>query len=403
MSSACDPSTCTCGAPLPTDCPTTYVACCDFAKLYQNIANYQLTTSTNLSQLYETFIEANGFNGPGSPFTAQLETILKNKTDTRNQLIYDMCQLAAAKVKCEETVTGSSGSILSPTWWHKNVWGETVIQNLIYVISLIIVVYLCVKIVYGQISPSSSGKNVFDFLSPRIKGTGTGNLVPIVVTVIAFLVFSIIAINYTTRAKHETDEDVTAKRTQGVKVMSITSCVLVVLSVLFAAISSGKTGGPLGYISDFVNLITYGLFITIGLALAAYIPQIALIGILIQRFFYSITPGSWWSLAANVIGAIILIAMPWIITRAAGGAPATTHVAISMFSGFVAITAIHAIVTTIFATGTDITGDRGTWSLLLMPIYQALLSVAKSGSGDRIKAFFGKDTGGMLVRNSAVF
>lgn len=391
---------CSCDSKINADCGKTYVDPCVFQSLAKSCNDFTTINATSLSKLYKTFIDSGGPDGLN--FHNAIQNI--NITNARKQIIYDMCQLAAARVVCEEGYTPGK-SHFSGHWWKKTIWGQYPIQNVIYILSLMVMFYLNIKILTEMVI-GDSGEGVFSFISPTLKemtnnvGPGDGNMVPIIITIISLLVLLTIVVNYMTRERNESDEEMDEKRKRGVVVILTIAFFVFVFSFGFNMIQGENTGGVLGVLSDLFNLSSLSMFLLFNFAISAYIPQLMLVAIILQRFFF--TPWSFdFSSYETGFGALSRIlaftgfggVISWYWYHAGSNKGPAQTVSYVFFSLLILMFGQSAFMAAKGKMSNNKDSYESTWALVMMPIFQMAFS------------FFRKDMtiADIMVKNSKIF
>jgi hypothetical protein len=377
---------CQCNPPMDEHCQTTWLDCADYNTLYDNFNNFNYAGDS----IYKTFIDVRG-DINNREFTDAVGAIANSPSTAVQQLTYDLFQLAAARVKCDQSSSGGTGgmSALSNAWWEGNIYGTTAIGKAIYWLSLLATYYLIIRILSALILE----KDLFKVqLAPRLSGAGP--MVPIIIMVIVFLIITTIVVNYTIPHKGASTEETVEMRATAITVLSWISVFMFAITLGLSYF--GKDGfGLISYLSDIANIATFAMLLFFNMAIGAYIPQFALVALLVQKYYFS----SWGDSAIDhlirVVVTLSLFSIGWYIWNSAssyatpsGGRYSPNHILGGVYTFFVGTTVGQSAL--LFAKGVppvaSAADTSATWTLLFFPLFQGINSLVTSKRAQEIFA-----------------
>lgn len=383
-----DPN-CDCSQVLTSECGETWMDACEYKEFAERVNAF--LAGFDGEGLYKDFIEG------GGPTTQKYEDALNaccsSVSTAKKQITYNLCQVAAKRVKCQKDGSGG-GSMFSEHWWKRNVWGQTPFQNILYVLSLIVVLYITATVLINLVF-GDRDSNIFEAIAPALTRTTGSSLVPLAITVIGFLVFSTIAINYTTARPGETEKETIEKRKRGTKIMVSIAMFLIVLTLAFnlfldSAGNGSNQDSVLHIITNIISVITFSLFVVFSVATSAYVPQMVLIGLLLQRFFF--TPWTFEDIFTVIpkVGAFVLL-LAILLGYYANLSSGYSLIFARMFLFFLLATFGQSAFMAFIGQFDE--GKTSGWSLLMMPLFYFIISLFKGGV----------DFKDIMVQNSNVF
>lgn len=237
--------------------------------------------------------------------------IMDNMSDSelKNQIKYHLNELVRLKVSPKESV--ESASFGTYQWWKETIWGTNKFQNYIYIISatfsFIAFIYLAWFLLYHLFSRVS-----------RKRSDLTTIILLIYSIVIAIVLISMLIANISLgfENKPETQEREEKNMLTILSFSSIVFGLLLIFSIVFvvAKFKFSKTFEMLGYIIIFTFV---GFIIAFNFYFAFLIPQLLIVGIVLQRFIFRIADSTTISFASVwiIVGLIICISVIMIYIR----------------------------------------------------------------------------------------
>lgn len=202
------PKEITCGEPIYANCSAN-----QYKISYQQQNDLHTTCSTKINDpeaendatnMYNMFVKVGNFtDGTNIDNTdsvdQQISAIINSKTDsgkTIHGVIYSLlCRLASASTQCVDTSDTTKDFML---WWQVNILGITPIENIVYFLSALTVLYINFKIIYTMVGGKGQ---FFDKVAPCISGASKvmfgqntgGKMLPMVITgLVVFFIFVIV-------------------------------------------------------------------------------------------------------------------------------------------------------------------------------------------------------------------
>ncbi len=388
------PQTCSCATKIKEGCATLPIDENRYCKVVDTcapIANNPVSTiypGGDAEKIYTSLVNTGDYT--------EAEGILDGASETqlKNQIKYSLCEIASARMKCQGTAPSPGQDVWSDEWWYQNIWGTNQVQRTIYLLSLLTVFYLNAKIMFGMIV-NQGETNVFNQIAPALAELPTAfdipQFVPILLMVISFVVMTVVTISYTVKSKGDTPAELKAKRKEGGKILGIVFVVSTLLSGVLNFVTGANGNGDIfGVLTGLVNIFLFSLFVLFNFAFSAYIPQLMLVGIILQRFLL----GSWTSTINFIFKTVAVLAIVGIIIAYWGVAKASGTVLATVFLlGFLLPTLL--VVGVRWMQGGGGAEVESVWSLVLMPFFNLFINASSR-----------KDmwtSGGIGVSNSDLF
>lgn len=249
----------------------------------------------NCDYLFENLIK-------GNTSCKELFKGLENMTpeQLKEQIKYNLTQVVRMRVKSQPSqVVGTFG------WWKENIWGINKIQNYIYIVSFAIAFFMVVYFIYNILVKAS----VFEGMILL----GTAITFCVLIMYYAFSPIKYQPPNVDPRLaeqdKDSYNENVSnnwkGERDVRRSVIVIIPAIIIGLAILVFALVKGGAISSKNILVGIVVYILAGFIIALNMYYAFLIPQLLILGIILQKMLLSeLTP---LSIVDNIFKGIILL------------------------------------------------------------------------------------------------